>query len=78
MTCPSCGCSDTDYDPARGDTVCTQCGTILQENDIVEELSFVEGSHGSSSMVGTMVNRDGFDGMFRNVLPSLSLPFCCV
>ena len=33
--CNACGGTEIDYDPSRGDAVCIQCGTVLEENTIV-------------------------------------------
>nr|XP_039248535.1 transcription factor IIIB 90 kDa subunit-like [Styela clava] len=58
-TCPHCKCSELDVDPARGATVCMGCGTVLEENSIVSEVSFMENADGSSSMVGQFVSGEG-------------------
>lgn len=58
-TCPHCKSSELDTDPARGDTVCTGCGSVLEENTIVSEVAFVSNSDGSSSMVGQFVSGEG-------------------
>ncbi|XP_076010475.1 transcription factor IIIB 90 kDa subunit-like [Genypterus blacodes] len=57
--CRSCGGSDIDVDPARGSAVCTACGSVLEDNIIVSEVQFVEGSGGVSSAVGQFVSSDG-------------------
>ena len=36
-TCENCGGTDIDFDTSRGDAVCIQCGTVLEENTIVNE-----------------------------------------
>lgn len=58
-TCPHCKSSDLDVDPARGDTVCMGCGSVLEENAIVSEVSFAENADGSSSVVGQFVSTEG-------------------
>lgn len=58
-TCPHCKSSELDVDPSRGDTVCMNCGSVLEENTIVSEVSFVANSDGSSSMVGQFVSGEG-------------------
>ncbi|ROT63446.1 hypothetical protein C7M84_018658 [Penaeus vannamei] len=65
--CQHCGCGDIDIDPARGDAVCTSCGTVLSEHNIVSEVQFLENSHGGSSAVGQFVSSDagGKRPMFR-------------
>ncbi|XP_062323572.1 BRF1 RNA polymerase III transcription initiation factor subunit b isoform X2 [Osmerus eperlanus] len=57
--CKNCGCSDIDLDQARGNAVCTSCGSVLEDNIIVSEVQFVEGSGGISSAVGQFVSADG-------------------
>ncbi|KAM4633581.1 transcription factor IIIB 90 kDa subunit isoform 1-T2 [Polymixia lowei] len=57
--CKTCGCSDIDLDQARGSAVCTSCGSVLEDNIIVSEVQFVEGSGGISSAVGQFVSSDG-------------------
>uniref|UniRef100_A0A667X8R7 Transcription factor IIIB 90 kDa subunit n=1 Tax=Myripristis murdjan TaxID=586833 RepID=A0A667X8R7_9TELE len=57
--CRTCGGSDIDLDPARGSAVCTGCGAVLEDNIIVSEVQFVEGSGGVSAAVGQFVSSDG-------------------
>ena len=57
--CSQCGCSDIDIDSARGDAVCTGCGSVLEDQIIVSEIQFAEGAGGVSSMVGQFVSTDG-------------------
>lgn len=58
-TCPNCQSSEFDVDPARGDTVCTSCGIVVEENAIVSEVTIQENSDGSSSVVGQFVSSEG-------------------
>ncbi|KAK7907515.1 hypothetical protein WMY93_016127 [Mugilogobius chulae] len=57
--CRACGGSDIDIDQARGSAVCTSCGSVLEDNIIVSEVTFVEGSGGVSSAVGQFVSSQG-------------------
>ena len=57
--CTHCGGSDIEYDQARGDAVCTKCGSVLEDNIIVSEVTFVEQSSGSSSVIGQFVSTEG-------------------
>nr|XP_020480296.1 transcription factor IIIB 90 kDa subunit-like [Monopterus albus] len=57
--CRTCGGSNIDVDQARGSAVCTSCGSVLEDNIIVSEVQFVEGSGGVSSAVGQFVSADG-------------------
>uniref|UniRef100_A0A3Q3XC88 Transcription factor IIIB 90 kDa subunit n=1 Tax=Mola mola TaxID=94237 RepID=A0A3Q3XC88_MOLML len=56
--CRTCGGADIDVDQARGSAVCTGCGSVLEDNIIVSEVQFVEGSGGVSSAVGQFVSAD--------------------
>uniref|UniRef100_A0A672HJG5 Transcription factor IIIB 90 kDa subunit n=1 Tax=Salarias fasciatus TaxID=181472 RepID=A0A672HJG5_SALFA len=57
--CRTCGGTDVDVDQARGSAVCTGCGSVLEDNIIVSEVQFVEGSGGVSAAVGQFVSSDG-------------------
>uniref|UniRef100_A0AAR2LQ89 B-related factor 1 n=1 Tax=Pygocentrus nattereri TaxID=42514 RepID=A0AAR2LQ89_PYGNA len=56
--CKNCGGTDIDVDQARGDAVCMGCGSVLEDNIIVSEVTFVENSGGGSSAVGQFVASD--------------------
>ena len=57
--CTHCGCSDIDIDPARGDAVCTGCGSVLEDQIIVSEVQFQDNAMGGSSVVGQYVSSEG-------------------
>ncbi|XP_040830910.1 transcription factor IIIB 90 kDa subunit isoform X1 [Ochotona curzoniae] len=57
--CRGCGGTDIELDAARGDAVCTACGSVLEDNIIVSEVQFVEHGGGGSSAVGQFVSLDG-------------------
>ena len=57
--CKHCGCNDIEEDPARGDRVCTSCGTVLEEQLIVSDIHFQENAAGGSSVIGQFVPLDG-------------------
>lgn len=57
--CSHCGCTEIDKDPARGDAVCTGCGSVLEDQIIVSEVQFQENSGGSASVIGQYVSTDG-------------------
>lgn len=63
--CRGCGGTDIELDAARGDAVCTGCGSVLEDNIIVSEVQFVENSGGGSSAVGQFVSLDGGSGAAR-------------
>lgn len=56
--CKNCGGTDIDVDQARGDAVCMGCGSVLEDNIIVSEVTFVESSGGALSAVGQFVASD--------------------
>uniref|UniRef100_A0A0B6ZNB7 B-related factor 1 n=1 Tax=Arion vulgaris TaxID=1028688 RepID=A0A0B6ZNB7_9EUPU len=58
-TCSQCGCSDIETDPSRGDAVCTNCGTVLEDQIIVSEVQYQESSAGGASVIGQFVSNDG-------------------
>lgn len=60
--CKNCGGSDIEVDPARGDAVCTTCGSVLEDSIIVAEIQFEEGAHGTSSALGQFVSSDSKGG----------------
>jgi transcription factor IIIB subunit 2 len=45
--CISCGCTELEHNDTSGDTVCTQCGTVLEESNIVSSIEFVETAAGT-------------------------------
>jgi transcription factor IIIB 90 kDa subunit len=69
--CPHCDGVEIDYDPARGDAVCVDCGTVLEENVIVAEVQFAEDRNGRSGAVGQHVSATGRPSSF-SVLPGFS------
>lgn len=60
--CKHCGSSEIEVDPARGDAVCTNCGTVLEDNIIVAEVEFQENAHGGASAIGQFVSADSKGG----------------
>ncbi|XP_058062446.1 transcription factor IIIB 90 kDa subunit [Anopheles bellator] len=60
--CNNCGSADIEVDNARGDAVCTNCGSVLEDNIIVSEVQFEENAHGASSAVGQFVASDSRGG----------------
>lgn len=69
--CPACGSVEIDFDPARGDAACVDCGTVVEENAIVAEVGFAEDARGRSSVVGQHVRADGRPNTY-GVLPGFS------
>nr|WCZ58535.1 33 kDa inner dynein arm light chain [Andalucia godoyi] len=57
--CSRCGSSQVEHDACRGDTVCIQCGLVLEENTIVSEVTFAESASGATSVVGQFLPSSG-------------------
>ncbi|KAF5271769.1 hypothetical protein FQA39_LY08092 [Lamprigera yunnana] len=66
--CKNCGSLDIEVDPARGDAVCTNCGSVLEDNIIVAEIQFEENAHGASNSIGQFVSADSKGGQTILVL----------
>lgn len=61
IRCKNCGSTEIEVDNARGDAVCTNCGTVLEDNLIVSEVQFEEVGHGSAA-IGQFVSADSSGG----------------
>ncbi|XP_031570218.1 transcription factor IIIB 90 kDa subunit-like [Actinia tenebrosa] len=59
QVCSNCGGSDIDFDPSRGNAVCINCGSVLEDNIIVSEVQFQENSIGGTSAIGQFVSSEG-------------------
>lgn len=57
--CHVCGSDEIDYDPARGDAACVNCGAVVQQSLIVNDVAFQEDARGRSNLVGQHVRADG-------------------
>lgn len=64
LTCPNCNSCELESDAARGDTVCTRCGSVLETNLIVSEVQFEEGANGANHTVGQRVHSES---LFRGL-----------
>ncbi|KAG8035391.1 hypothetical protein G9C98_006837 [Cotesia typhae] len=56
--CPNCGCTELDTDPSRGDTVCTGCGLVTEDQMLVNEVEFTQTASGQSEAVGQFLGSD--------------------
>mmetsp|Transcript_26465 Transcript_26465/g.43316 ORF Transcript_26465/g.43316 Transcript_26465/m.43316 type:complete len:782 (-) Transcript_26465:666-3011(-) len=64
--CQYCGPGyDIEVDHTRGDVVCTNCGSVLEENTIVSEVTFSESAGGASAVVGQFVSGTGTKAAIR-------------
>ncbi|KAI0718149.1 hypothetical protein C8T65DRAFT_706864 [Cerioporus squamosus] len=68
--CSDCGGTVIEYDAAAGNGFCVQCGTVVEENTIVNEVTFGETSNGAAMVQGSFVaqgaTRARMGGMFGN------------
>ncbi|KIP06063.1 hypothetical protein PHLGIDRAFT_128487 [Phlebiopsis gigantea 11061_1 CR5-6] len=53
--CVECGGTVIEYDAAAGNGFCVACGTVVEENTIVNELTFGETSTGAAMVQGSFV-----------------------
>ncbi|KZT25749.1 cyclin-like protein [Neolentinus lepideus HHB14362 ss-1] len=53
--CTDCGGTVIEYDAAAGNGFCVQCGTVIEENTIVSEVTFGETSNGAAMVQGSYV-----------------------
>ena len=55
--CTDCGGTVIEYDQAAGNGFCVQCGTVVEENTIVNEVAFGETSNGAAIVQGSFVGQ---------------------
>lgn len=67
--CTDCGGNVIEYDTAAGNGFCISCGTVLEENTIVNEVTFGETSTGAAMVQGSFVGQ-GASELFKHVLLS--------
>jgi transcription factor IIIB subunit 2 len=64
ILCQNCGSLDIETNTAEGNAFCLNCGTVLEENAIVSEVTFAETSNGASVLQGQFVSAEkGFRPM---------------
>lgn len=63
MKCTSCGSTEIVLEGSS--YACSECGNVLEESNIVSEVSFVEGTNGTSSVVGQFVSSTTGRSNFR-------------
>ncbi|KAL9547919.1 hypothetical protein MBANPS3_005938 [Mucor bainieri] len=59
MRCHNCGSGKTESDSANGTIYCVDCGTVLEENTIVAEVTFGETSGGKAVLQGSYAGESG-------------------
>lgn len=47
VQCPACYSTEVEQHDATGDTMCTQCGMVLEESNIVSAVEFQETAGGA-------------------------------
>lgn len=72
--CKNCGGGEIDTDPARGDAVCTNCGSVLESNIIVATVQFEERAAGAVSVLGQFVSSES-KGAPRGLGPNFQSGF---
>ncbi|KAH9475098.1 Transcription factor IIIB 60 kDa subunit [Psilocybe cubensis] len=55
--CTDCGGTVIEYDQAAGNGFCVQCGTVVEENTIVNEVGFGETASGAAIVQGSFVGQ---------------------
>lgn len=61
-TCPNPGCPAPNIVEDDGQKVCSGCGTVISEANIVSEITFGESSSGAAIVQGTFVGADQSHG----------------
>ncbi|XP_022212471.2 transcription factor IIIB 90 kDa subunit [Drosophila obscura] len=61
LKCRNCGSNEIEEDNARGDRVCTNCGSVLEDSLIVSEVQFEEVGHGAAA-IGQFVSAESSGG----------------
>lgn len=73
MICKTCGgiSFSREYHTASGDLACTNCGSVMEENPIVSEVTFAENAAGGATVQGSYVSNDQSHATFGNGRGSL-------
>ncbi|BFZ53749.1 transcription factor TFIIIB subunit brf1 [Savitreella phatthalungensis] len=70
VVCPQCQSSTIETDHAAGNSYCATCGTVLEEDNIVNEITFGETSSGAAIVQGSFLSEGAtgarISGPFRN------------
>ncbi|KAI9473851.1 MAG: hypothetical protein EXX96DRAFT_528798 [Benjaminiella poitrasii] len=59
MLCHNCGSNNSESDASSGTSYCIDCGTVLEENTIVSEVTFGEASNGKAILQGSFAGESG-------------------
>jgi transcription factor IIIB subunit 2 len=60
--CRNCGSTNIDTDPTRGDTICVECGFVLEDSIIVSQTAFEESPSGKVTVLGHFVSNNSTGG----------------
>ncbi|ODV87277.1 hypothetical protein CANARDRAFT_21240 [[Candida] arabinofermentans NRRL YB-2248] len=73
LRCTNCGHTDLvrDHNTASSDLACARCGTVMEENPIVSEVTFGENAAGAATVQGAFVGSDQSRANFGNNRGSL-------
>ena len=73
LVCKQCGGTtfSREFHTASGDLACTSCGTVMEENPIVSEVTFAENAAGAATVQGSYVSNDQSHATFGNGRGSL-------
>ena len=74
--CTDCGGTIIEYDQAAGNGFCVQCGTVVEENTIVNEVAFGEASNGAAIVQGSFVGQGASAFFPLPLCAPLSPKFC--
>lgn len=56
-TCPTCSGTVIEYSASAGNGFCVSCGTVVEENTIVNEITFGETNSGAAMVQGSYVGQ---------------------
>ena len=66
--CTDCGGTVIEYDQAAGNGFCVKCGTVVEENTIVNEVAFGETSTGAAMVQGSYLAQGASEFVLQKVL----------
>jgi transcription initiation factor TFIIIB Brf1 subunit/transcription initiation factor TFIIB len=61
MKCTRCGSTNNEKNHTRGETICMDCGQVLEEGEVVFDVAFE-----NTKVVGTFVGEGGAGSYIRN------------
>lgn len=73
LVCKTCGGREftREYHTASGDLACIKCGSVMEENPIVSEVTFAENAAGAATVQGSYISNDQSHANFGNGRGSL-------